>query len=168
MPFWASHSYRGAAIAKSTNQIHLAMIIFHQVILPCWLSSGGSRADRSVSAHLFSIFCSIAAVILAWKWFQIIYPPRSALILALALALNWSWGRVGGSIQSEPLFMLWELLAVLMIIHAGRRDSAAAGVALGIVLAICILIRHVGVCFAAVAIVDLGLRDGGGLYCRQV
>jgi hypothetical protein len=111
-----------------------------------------------VAAHLLSVVCTVAAVLLAWKWFRTLYSPAVALVLALALAVNWTWGRIGGSIQSEPLFMLWELLAVLAARRAGRCNDLGAGISLGVTLAACILIRHVGVCFAAAALLDLGLR----------
>jgi hypothetical protein len=114
-----------------------------------------------VVAHLFSSVCTVTTVLLAFGWLRTIYPPRSALTLGLALALNWSWGRVGGSIQSEPIFMLWEFLAILATVHSSRHNSdhnTGAGIALGVALAACILVRHVGLCVAAAAIVDLGLR----------
>jgi hypothetical protein len=119
-----------------------------------WLSAGRSVA----AAHFFSLVCTVAAVLLAWRWFRTMYPRRTAFILALALAVNWSWGRSGGSIQSEPLYVVWELLAVLISVKAGQRDRASVGLVLGLVLAACALTRHVGLCIAAAAIVDLGMR----------
>ena len=111
-----------------------------------------------VAAHAFSIFCTVATVLLAWRWFRTIYPPRSALFIGLALAINWTWGRVGGSIQSEPFFMLWELIALLIAVTAARRGSINVGIILGVALAVNILIRHVGVCLAVGAVIDLSLR----------
>ena len=81
---------------------------------------------------------------------------RTALFLGLALSLNWTWGRVGGSIQSEPLYMLCELLAVLAAVQAGRRGSVRAGIGLGLALAGCVLVRQVGVCLVAAVLIDLG------------
>jgi len=119
-----------------------------------WLSFG-----RSVeAAHIFSAGCTVAAVLLAWQWFRMIYRPMTALILGLGLSLNWTWGRVGGSIQSEPFYILWELLAVLAAVRAGRRGSVRAGIGLGLTLAGCVLVRHVGVCLIAALLFDLGLR----------
>ena len=64
---------------------------------PAALALLWSFTGRSVvAAHVFSISCTVAAVLLAWRWFRTIYSPRLALILGLALALNWTWGRVGG------------------------------------------------------------------------
>ncbi len=115
--------------------------------------------DRSVaSAHVFSVACIVAAVLLAWRWFLTIYPRRLALMLGLALAVNWTWGRVGGSIQSEPFYIFWELLAVLAAVRAGRRGGVATGIVLGFVLAACVLTRHVGLGLVAAVVVDLGLR----------
>ena len=114
---------------------------------------------RSVAAaHALSLLCTVAAVLLGWRWFRAIYPSRRAFILGLALAVNWSWGRSGGSIQSEPFYLVWELLAVLIVVKSRHRDRYATGIVLGVALAACALIRHVGLCFAAAVIVDLGLR----------
>jgi hypothetical protein len=111
-----------------------------------------------VAAHIFSEVCTVTAVLLGWRWFRAIYPPKTALMLGLALATNWTWGRIGGSIQSEPLFIVWELLAVLMTVRATRHDTLGGGVALGIVLAASMLTRHVGICIAVAVVLDLGLR----------
>jgi hypothetical protein len=116
-------------------------------------------AGRSVvAAHLFSTACTVAAVLLAWRWFQRLYAPQTALILALALALNWTWARNGGAIQSEPLYAVWELLAVLTTTSAGRVGGTGAGILLGFSLAACVLTRHVGICIVAATAGDLGLR----------
>ncbi len=116
-------------------------------------------AGRNVAAaHGLSMICTVAAVLLAWLWFRTLYPPPTALILGLCLALNWTWARVGGSIQSEPLYLLCELLAILVAVRAGRRGGVAAGVVLGVSLGVCVLIRHVGACIAAAVIIDLAIR----------
>jgi Dolichyl-phosphate-mannose-protein mannosyltransferase len=119
-----------------------------------WLVAGRSVA----AAHLFSVICTVAAVLLAWRWFCTIYPKKLALLLALALAVNWSWGRGGGSIQSEPFYVLVQFIAVLISARAGRRNTVGIGVVLGLALGACILIRHVGVCLAAAVLVDLAMR----------
>jgi Dolichyl-phosphate-mannose-protein mannosyltransferase len=111
-----------------------------------------------IAAHIFSEVCTVTAVLLGWKWFRAMYPPKTALMLGLVLAINWTWGRIGGSIQSEPLFMVWELLAVLMTVRATRHDTLGGGVALGTVLAASMLTRHVGICIAVAVVLDLGLR----------
>jgi hypothetical protein len=119
-----------------------------------WRSTGRSVA----AAHVFSAACIVAAVLLAWRGFLTIYPRRLALILGLALAVNWTWGRVGGSIQSEPFYIVLEMLAVLVAVRAGRRGGVALGIALGVALAACVLTRHVGACLVAAVLLDLGLR----------
>ena len=119
-----------------------------------WWSTGRSVA----AAHVFSVTCIVAAVLLAWRWFLTIYPRRLALILGLALAVNWTWGRVGGSIQSEPFYIVCELLAVLVAVQAGRRGGVAIAIVLGFVLAACVLTRHVGLSLVAAVLLDLGLR----------
>jgi hypothetical protein len=119
-----------------------------------WKATGRSAA----AAHLFSAACTVAAVLLAWHWFRTIYPPGPALILGLSLALNWTWGRTGGAIQSEPFYTVWEMLAVFATIRAGRRGGNGDGIVLGFTLAACILTRHIGVCLAVASAIDLGLR----------
>jgi hypothetical protein len=119
-----------------------------------WRSFGRS----AVAAHGFSAACTVTAVLLAYRWFGTLYPPRRALFLGLALALNWTWGRGGGAIQSEPLYSVWELLAVLATVRAGRCGGIGAGIVLGIILAGCVLTRHVGLCLVAASAVDLCLR----------
>ena len=119
-----------------------------------WRFTGRS----TVAAHVFSMICTILAVLLSWRWFRAMYPPKTALLLGLALGINWTWGRIGGSIQSEPLFMVWELVAALATMKAVRHDTFGIGIILGIALAMGILTRHVGVCIAGAVVLDLGLR----------
>ena len=89
---------------------------------------------------------------------RIIYSPELALILGLALAVNWTWGRVGGSIQSEPLYMLCELSSVLMAVRA-TRSGGPMGIGLGAMLATATLVRQVGASLAMAIFIDLGLRE---------
>ena len=67
-------------------------------------------------------------------------------------------GRSGGAIQSEPLYAVVEMLAVIVAARAMRGDSIRTGVLLGLLVAACVLIRHVGVCLATAVMLDLGLR----------
>ena len=111
-------------------------------------------------AHGVSMACTTLAVWLFATWFARIERPRVAAPLALALAFNWSWVRIGGSIQSEPLFLLFSALAIHAaqgLAHAHRR-SRLRTLGLGILLAACMLTRHVGVCLALAIVVDLVWR----------
>jgi Dolichyl-phosphate-mannose-protein mannosyltransferase len=119
-----------------------------------WWFTGRS----TVGVHVFSMLCTIVAVLLGWRWFRTMYPPRTALLLGLALSINWTWGRIGGSIQSEPLFMAWELMAILAAIQATRDGAFGSGILLGIALAASVLTRHVGLCIGGAVVLDLGLR----------
>ncbi len=111
------------------------------------------------AAHLFSIGCTVTATLLAWIWFRSMFAPRVAFVLALALAVNWSWGRIGGMIQSEPLFLVLSLLALLMTVEIGRQGGVGPGVLLGIVLSLCTLTRHVGVTLTAAIMIDLSWKQ---------
>jgi Dolichyl-phosphate-mannose-protein mannosyltransferase len=123
------------------------------VLAMLWQFTGRSV----VAAHVLSLVCTVMAVLLGWSWFRHMYSPRTALLLGLALAVNWTWARIGGSIQSEPLFILWELLAVCVTIRAERKNTVGIGVALGLIVGASTLTRHVGVCIAAAVILELML-----------
>jgi hypothetical protein len=119
---------------------------------------------RSIeAAHALSFVCTLGATLAAWAWYRTLYPPRVAWLLALALATNWTWARIGGAIQSEPPFLLLEMLAVLVESWAGRGDGAAAaafrrGLVLGLLLGACVLTRHVAACLALALVFDLWWR----------
>ncbi len=119
-----------------------------------WSITGRSLA----AAHLFSCACTLAATVAAWWWFRGMYPPRAALFLGLALAVNWAWARNGGAILSEPLFLLLGQLALLAIVHVEGRGGIVPGIMLGALLAACVLTRHVGIAIAGGAAIELLLR----------
>lgn len=126
---------------------------------PVTLSALWRLTGRSeVMAHVLSLACTTAATVAAWRWFRTMYKPRIAACLGLALAVNWTWNRTGGSIQSEPLYLLLEQLAILGALRVNRRPGVLGGVALGGLLAACMLTRHVGLALAAAVILDLLLR----------
>lgn len=106
--------------------------------------------------HGLSIILTVAAILVYGRWFRSLYPPSTAVLLGLALALNWTWGRIGGAIQSEPLFLL--LGAIIVAIHPwASRQGPRGGFALGVLLASAILTRHVGVCLFVAVSIDLAL-----------
>jgi len=129
--------------------------------------AGLRRMDiRSVPAiHLFSNVCTLGATLAAWCWFRLLYPARVAFFLGLALAINWTWGRTGGMIQSEPLYLLLSQCAILFACwngqqhtDTGRLSTIARASALGGLLASCVLTRHVGLCSAVAILLDLLIR----------
>jgi hypothetical protein len=123
---------------------------------PLTLAAVWRIAGRSVqSAHILSVACTVAAILAAWWWFRSMYTERVALAAGLALAANWTWGRVGGAIQSEPSYFLWAQLAILAATWAGRRDNPGRGVMLGALLAASLLTRHVGVVLVPAIGLDL-------------
>src|SRR5438552_11853617 len=79
--------------------------------------------ESAMAAHLVSIFCTVGASLAAWWWFRRLMSGPAALVLGLALAVNWLWGRTGGTIQSEPLYMLLGQLTILTATGAGRRTE---------------------------------------------
>jgi hypothetical protein len=119
-----------------------------------WRVTGRS----SVAAHLLALTCTTVATVAAWCWFRRIYSRRVAACLGVALALNWTWNRNGGAIQSEPLFLLLGQLAVLGAIETGRQGRMRSGVVLGGMLAACVLTRHVGAALSVAVVLDLLLR----------
>jgi hypothetical protein len=119
-----------------------------------WRLTGRSAA----AARGLSIACTVAATVAAWLWFRGLFAPRAALVLGLALACNWTWGRAGGEIQSEPLFLLLGQTALLVEAWAVQTGGIGRGIVLGLVLAACVLTRHVGICLALAVGVELLLQ----------
>ncbi len=112
--------------------------------------------SRSVaSTHGFSVICTVAATLAAWRWFRTMYHPEVAGLLGLSLAMNWTWGRTSGSIQSEPLFVLLESLTLLAAVRTGRVGGIGTGIGLGAFIGVTVLTRHVGVALAAAVVVSL-------------
>jgi hypothetical protein len=145
--------YRDIALPQPTRHTHFPPG-YPAALALVWKMTGTSVA----AAHLFSCACTVTATILAWLWFRWLYPRTVTFVLGLALAVNWTWGRTGGAILSEPMFLMLGQLALLVSVHAGRRGGAAHGVMLGAILAGCVLTRHVGIGLAAALGLDLLLR----------
>ena len=57
---------------------------------------------------------------------------------------------------------------MLAAVRAGRRGGVGAGIALGFILAACVLTRHVGFCLVAATAIDLGLRGRWRALCGAV
>lgn len=117
------------------------------------------------AAHVFSGLCALGAILAAWRWFRMLYSARVAFLLGVALAVNWTWARTGGVIQSEPLYLLLGQCAILLACWDGRQHTAlsrsvavARGGALGVLLAASVLTRHVGACLVAAILLDLLMR----------
>jgi hypothetical protein len=110
------------------------------------------------AAHLFSMACTTAAVLLYWRWLRRLYRPSAAGLLGLALACNWRWQRDGGAIQSEPLYLLLTALALLLTSRTSKPGSLGRGAGLGAMLGLAALTRHVGVGMIVACPLELGLR----------
>jgi hypothetical protein len=158
--------YRDIALPEPTRHTHFPPG-YPTALAVLWKMTGRSVA----AAHLFSCACTVTATVLAWWWFRCFYPPRIAFALGLALAVNWTWGRYGGAILSEPMFLLLGQLALLGAVNAARYGGVTSGVVLGTLLAACVLTRHVGVALAVALAIDLLLRGrwktafAAGLTC---
>lgn len=109
------------------------------------------------SAHLFSAACTLAATLLTWRWFRHLYPGRTALVLGLALALNWRWVRDGAVIRSEPLYQLFTALALLATCLTRRSATRHGGGLLGLAAGAAMLTRHVALPLAVACSLDLWL-----------
>lgn len=109
------------------------------------------------AAHGLSVVCTVAAVALTWAWYRRLYRPEVAALLGIALAVNWTWGRIGGTIQSEPLYLLLSAVA-LVLASRPRLGSIGSGAVLGLVLGACTLTRHVGACLALAIVAELVWR----------
>ena len=112
-----------------------------------WRLVGPSLA----AAHGLSIACMSASAWLFWRWYRSLYRPGVALLMGLATAANWSWLRVGGAIQSEPLYLM--LCGIVTL-----RSRRSRGWSLGLMLGATMLTRHVGAALAVAVIADLWMR----------
>jgi hypothetical protein len=123
------------------------------VLALVWHVSGVSNA----AAHALSCLCTLGATIAAWRWFRRIENSRTALILGMALAVNWLWLRTGSAIQSEPLYLF---LGQSVILVAARRSSNRRRqlAMVSALLAGSVLTRHVAVGLAIAVVLDLVLR----------
>ncbi|HEU5118350.1 MAG TPA: glycosyltransferase family 39 protein, partial [Isosphaeraceae bacterium] len=125
------------------------------VLAGVWTLAGRSEP----AAHAVSIVATVLAVLLSWRWFRSLYPPLAALGLSLALALNWTWTRLGGDIASEPVYQFWQMLALVLAGQVGRKGGMAGAGALGGALGMATLTRYVGAPLAAAITIDLALRS---------
>src|SRR5262245_9832594 len=91
----------------------------------------------TTAARAVCVLCTVGATLAAWWWFRQMMPAMAALLLAMALSVNWLWARTGGAIQSEPLYMLMGQATIL----AAARGIPA--IVIGTLLAACLLTRHV-------------------------
>jgi hypothetical protein len=132
------------------------------VLAAVWRVFGRSAA----AAHLLSGGCTLTATVLAWAWFRQLYSQRIALVLGVALAVNWTWARNGGEIQSEPLFLLLGQAAILfagsnavpLTPSLSQRNRGPENWFLGALLAGSIITRQVGLCLALAVVTELALR----------
>jgi len=119
-----------------------------------WSVTGPS----DLAAHLVSCLCTVGATLAAWWWFRGIYPRDVALALGLALALNWAWARTGSAIQSEPLYMLLSQVTIVAAVRAAARGGVGRSLALGGLLAACLLTRQIAIGLVLAVLLDLCLR----------
>ena len=145
--------YRDVALPEPSRHTHFPPG-YPAALAMLWSITGRSLA----AAHLFACACTVSATVAAWLWFRCFYRPRVAFILGLALAVNWTWGRYGGAVLSEPLFLLLGQLTLLAAVRAERCGAIVAGVVLGALLAACVLTRHVGIALLVALGIDLLLR----------
>ena len=130
------------------------------LLAAAWRLTGTSTA----TAHAVSVLCTVGASLAAWCWFRRLMSPLGALLLGLAVSVNWLWARTGGAIQSEPLYMLLGQLTILLAARGGRASGrstaawAARAVGLGMLLAACLLTRQVAVGLAMAILIDRALR----------
>jgi hypothetical protein len=108
------------------------------------------------AAHLLSVACTTVAVIASWWWFRRFMANDTALILGVALSVNWVWARTGSAILSEPLYMLLSQLAILAARSGRQRSSGWTPwtLALGVLLACCLLTRHIGIGLLLAVLLD--------------
>ena len=128
---------------------------------PALLAAAWSLSGPSVPlAHVLSCLCAVGATLAAWLWYRSFESPYFAMVLGLALALNWSWSRTGSAIQSEPFYALLSQLTILAAIRATAKNSMGSALILGGLLAACLLTRHIAVGLALAVLAELALLRG--------
>jgi hypothetical protein len=112
------------------------------------------------AAHAVSALCTLGASLAAWWWFRQLLSDPAALVLGLALSVNWLWARTGAAIQSEPLSLLLGQCAILAATRAGRGRASGTrdAIGLGVLLAGCLLTRHAAIGLAVAILLDLAMR----------
>lgn len=127
------------------------------VLAATWKLTGIS----TVAARVASLVCTVGATLAAWCWFRRLVPTPAALLMAMALALNWLWARTGAAIQSEPLYLVLGQLAILVASVPGRKPAGGGSIfrpfAVGTLLAAAILTRHVAAGLALAVLIDRAL-----------
>jgi hypothetical protein len=128
---------------------------------PVLLASTWRLSTSPVCAfHVLSVACTLGATIASWWWFRRLMANDSALILGLALTVNWLWARTGGAILSEPFFMLLCQLTMLAASSGsrGRRVRTAWNLVLAVLLAACLLTRHISIGLLVAVLLERAFR----------
>jgi hypothetical protein len=128
---------------------------YPMVLAGLWALTGRSF----VASHVLSWVETTLAALAFWWWFRRLYRPHAALMLGLAVAVNWTWGRIGGEIQSEPQFLFLQSLVLVVALRVRWLGGLAGGVVLGLLLGACALTRHVGITLALAVALDLWLSQ---------
>jgi hypothetical protein len=146
------HGYR--AIDHPDEPRHAHFPPGYPAILAAAWYFGGPSAPL---AHVLSCFCAVGATLAAWLWFRGFFPPQAALVLVLALAINWSWSRTGSTIQSEPFYALLSQLTILAASRVRAKRGTSSSLILGGLLAACLLTRHIAIGLVLAILADLAL-----------
>jgi hypothetical protein len=114
----------------------------------------------TMAAHVVSALCTVGAALAAWWWFRRLMAGPTALVLGLALAVNWLWARTGGAIQSEPFYLLLGQLTILAAARGGGPSKLGRGhsALIGMLLAACLLTRQVAIGLALAVLLDLTIQ----------
>jgi hypothetical protein len=118
----------------------------------------GMTGYSAVAAHVASCVCAVAATLAAWWWFRRLHGRDVALVLGLALAVNWAWARTGSAIQSEPLYEMLGQFTILTAVQAASKGGIRRALTLGGLMAACLLTRHIAIALLLAVLLDLLLR----------
>ena len=145
------HSYRAIDQPHEPRHGHFPPG-YPAVLAVVWKATGISVR----AAHLISVACTTLAVIASWWWFRRFTADDTALIMGVALSVNWLWARTGSAILSEPLYMLLSQLAILAACRSRQRSAGwtPRTLALGVLLACCLLTRHIGIGLLLAVLLD--------------
>ena len=127
---------------------------------PFLLASTWRFGGNSVPVfHAVSVLCTLAATIASWLWFRRLMTSDAALILGLALCVNWL---LGTNRRRDPFrAFLYSPLSTSRSrcesTYAPTANPSRVELRAGCALAGCLLTRHIGIALVMAVLLDRAL-----------
>lgn len=123
-----------------------------------WMFASDAIDARTVVAHAVVVVFWFSAVLFWSRWFSRSYAARVAIPLSVALAANWLWIRLAGELRSEMLFIVLSVIALLAIPATHERITRRRAAAIGGIVGLAILTRHIGIALAGAVLIEFVIR----------